>query len=175
MSEADRLILAATEARRLSPQELRHVLAHVAQVGFDPAPNVQARGLAGREWQGRILRGSDRITSAERHYLRHVVVLREWPDGTSLEDYLASIREVILDPRSGVFTSRFLRAGREPHWQFGVVRRSEAFRGPGGHDWILVDYRVGVGYWVTAYQLEQDLRGLRDPNRLERRWLRRPR
>jgi hypothetical protein len=171
LPDADRLILeAATGARRLSQAELQRVLEHVAQAGFDPAPNVLATGLSGVEWQGHILAGRDRITSAERHYLRHVVVRGEWPTWTRFDEYLASIRVVISDAQSGVLTSRY-----QQQWQFSVVRRSQDLRGPGGHDWILVEYRVGIGYWVTAYQSREGLRVLRDPSREEMRWLRRPR
>lgn len=77
-SEVDRLILdAATGARALTPGELRQVIKHVARAGFDPAPTSNARGLSGISWGGRMLRGSDRITAAERHYLRHVVRRQE--------------------------------------------------------------------------------------------------
>lgn len=172
ISDVDRVILeAATGARRLSFEELRLVLEHVAQAGFPPGANSEAHGLSGIEWQGRILRRRDRITSAERHYLDHVVVNREWPDGTTLDEYLESIRAVILDPSSGVFTSRYLQAGQQWRWQLGVVNRTGELRGPRGADWILVDYRVGVG-WTTAYQPQQRLQALVDPRREEMRWLR---
>ncbi|MBI4492882.1 MAG: hypothetical protein HY690_08835 [Chloroflexi bacterium] len=167
---ADHLILeAATGARELSPDELQQVLEHVAQAGFDPAPNVPAVGLAGVVWEGRALKGRDRITNAERHYLRHVNLGHEWPAGTSLKAYLASIQAVITDGRSGVATSRY-----QGQWQLTVVRRSQDLRGPDGFEWILVDYRVVIGYWVTAYQPRDGLRVLHSPGRGDVRWLRRP-
>ena len=167
----DRLMLeAATGARRLTRDELRQVLEYVAQAGFAPTPDVRAKGLAGISWQGRILRGSDRITAAERHYLEHVMQVQEWPPGTSLQDYLDSIRDVILDNRSGAFTSRYFG-----QWQLGVVGRSGSLQGPDGHPWILVEHRVGLKYWVTAFQLKDGLRALRAPERTDARWLRRPR
>ena len=107
-AEAHRLILeAATGARALSADEMQRVLEHVAQAGFFPAPNAKAGGrLAGLTWQGRTLMGRDRLPSAEVHYLRHVVARREWPIGTTLEDYLSSGREAVLDPTSGILASR---------------------------------------------------------------------
>lgn len=170
-SEADRLILAAaTGVRELTPDELRRVLEHVAQAGFDPNARERARGLlAGLEWQGRAVRGRDMLSPSEAHYLRHVVKVQEWPSGTTLQAYLDSIRAVVLDPRSGVLTCRY-----QASWQLTVVRRSAALQGPLHLDWILVDYRVAMGHWVTAYQPVQGLLVLQAPVRTDIQWLRRP-
>ncbi len=93
---------------RLTPDELRHVLEHVAQAGFDPTPHARAGGrLTGLQWQGRILRGNDHLPSAEVHYLRHVIAQREWPVGTTLSQYIDSIQEVVCDARSGVVISEY--------------------------------------------------------------------
>lgn len=171
-SESDRLILEAAEGtRRLTPEEIRRVLVDVAAAGFDPHARERVRGrLAGLEWQGTVLRGSDRLPSAEVHYLRHVVAGNEWPPSTTLADYLRSIRQVVLDRRSGILASRY-----QGTWQLTVIRRSREWRGPEGFDWILVDYRVEIGHWVTAFQPREGLRALRQPNRKDSRWLRQPR
>ncbi|GEM_PF-5597816 len=60
-SYTDRLILeAATGARRLSQEELQHILEHIIERSFDPDFREQAGGrLAGLIWQGRTLRSSD--------------------------------------------------------------------------------------------------------------------
>ncbi len=92
---------------------------------------VPASGLAGIEWQGRLLRATDRLTSAERHYLRHVIHIHERPEGTALADYIASIREVILEERTGIFESRY-----QGRWQIGFIRRSGSLRGPSGSEWV---------------------------------------
>ncbi len=167
--DADRLILeAATGARTLTEDELRHILEHVARVGFDPNARERARGaLAGIDWQGKRLTGTDLLSPEERHYIRHVVQRLEWPIGTTLPDYSRSIREVILDLRSGIFTARYQGA-----WQLGIVRESGQVRGPGGGDWILVEYRVATGHWTTAYQLKQSLEEeLVQPYWSDVRWL----
>lgn len=169
---ANRLILeAATGARELSTEELQRVLEHVAQAGFFPAPNAKAGGrLAGLTWQGRTLLGRDRLPPAEVHYLAHVVVGQEWPAGTTLATYLESIRDVILDPRSGILTSRLYG-----EWQLGVVRRSGPLRGPQGYEWLMVEYRLSIASLATAHQLRAGLSAItRSPNRREVRWLRRP-
>lgn len=171
MSEADRLILeVAAGVRRLTPEELQRVLEHVAEAGFDPNAQEQARGrVAGLEWRGGILRGSDRLPPVEVHYLWHVVRNREWPEGTTLEGYVESIRHVVLDATSGVFASHYQDA-----WQLGVVRGSREWRGPAEFPWVLVEYRVDRGHWVTAFQPREGLGALRSPYRRDIRWLRRP-
>lgn len=171
-SEVNRLIVeAATGLRRLTGDELRRVLTHVAQAGFDPAPTARAGGrLAGLIWRGRTLRGSDRLTSAEVHYLRHVVARAEWPRDTTFDGYLASIRATIPDQRNGVLISKYQAA-----WQLTVLCRSGDLRGPDGFDWILVDYRVGLGHWVTVFQPARGLLELQSPRRSDVRWWRRPR
>jgi hypothetical protein len=135
------------------------------------APNAKAGGrLAGLTWQGRTLTGRDRLPPAEVHYLAHVVVGQEWPPGTTLADYLDSIRGVVLDPRSGVLTSRLYG-----EWQLAVVRRSGPLRGPQGYEWLMVEYRVSITSWATAHQLRAGLSAItQSPNRQGVRWLRQP-
>jgi hypothetical protein len=93
--------------------------------------------------------------------LKHVIKRQEWPIGTSLAAYFASLRAVILDPASGVFTSRY-----EGGAQLGILRESADLRGPNGHEWVPIDYRVTTGHWVTAYQPEgglEDITGSWEP------------
>jgi hypothetical protein len=163
--------MAATGARRLTPGELARVLAHVAAAGFDPDARERAGGrLAGIWWQGHALKGSDRLTPAEIHYLRHVLANGEWPAGTTVSDYLSSIRDVILDPRSGVIVGQYQGVP-----QLTIVRRSGALRGPNGAPWVLVDYRIGLAHWMTAFQPPAGLSVIRSGDRENMRWLRRPR
>lgn len=164
------ILAAATAARPLSTGELAWVLAHIAAAGFDPDARERVRGeLTGMAWRGRLLVGRDRLPPAERHYLKHVRYRREWPDGFSLPAYLLSVRAIILDPDSGVFTSRYQGA-----WQIGIVRETRDQRGPEGHGWILVEYRLELGHWVSAHQLAGGLADLGTGQRTDLRWLRRP-
>jgi hypothetical protein len=167
--DAARLIVeAATGARQLTPDEVQRVLERVAAAEFDPSALERARGrLAGQIWRGAKLAAGTMLSPAEAHYLRHVVVGQEWPTGLSLQEYVESIRSVILDPSSGVAVSRYQGA-----WQLSVLRRSESLRGPHGSEWVLVEYRVATGHWVTAFQPSPGLLVLQDPSRTDVRWLR---
>lgn len=95
--------------------------------------------LAGIEWQGRMLTDRDRLPPTEVHDLWHVVTRREWPQGTSMQEYIGGIREVLLDPTSGVFVGRY-----EGVWQLSVARDSGNQRGPDGSGWLLIE-RLGIG------------------------------
>ena len=171
MSRADQLILgAATGARWLTHEELHEVLEHVAQAGFDPNARERARGeLAGLVWQGQELRGSTLLPPVERHYVKHVLLRREWPAGTSLEDYLESARQTILNSGSSVFVSAY-----QGQWQLAVIGKSGSWRGPHGNEFIVVEYRVETGHWTTVFQprdMYTDF--IRTAGRERVRWLRR--
>lgn len=168
-----RLILdVATDPQRiLSLEELGEIVQHVARAGFDPHALERARGniVGSLRPDGDEVQRGERLPPAEVHYLRHVVVQPEWPAGTSLAGYVASIREVIGDSDSGLLVCQYQGA-----WQLTVVRESRLLRGPAGQDWLLVDYRLGTGHWTTAHQLRQGLADLRSPRREHLRWLRIP-
>lgn len=171
LSEIDRLILAeASGVQPLTPRELQRVLEHVAQVGFDPTVTEQARGrLAGHSWRGRVLTGKDRLPPVEVKFVWHVLTRQEWPQGTTLQGYVDSIRRVVLDPTSGVFTNRYQGA-----WGLGIICESRELRGPRGFEWVLVQYRLGWGHWTTAFQPELGLNELNEPEWSDIRWLRAP-
>lgn len=159
-SPIDQVLNDVLEGRlQLTPAQLSDVLAHVARADFNPNGDERARGrLSGVTWHGRVLRGSDMLPPAEAHYLRHVVVGQEWPQGTDLAAYRASIRAVITDPTSGVYLCRYRKAP-----SLGVVRESRELRGPHGRPWVLVQYRLGWGHWTTAFQPELGLDELNEP------------
>jgi hypothetical protein len=142
------ILEAAKGLRKLTSDDLEQVVHHVASAGFDPG----------------MYKG---MTATDRHYPKHVIREQKWPPGTTLEGYLESIRRVIRDPTSGLFTSRYLDAG-----QLGIVRPAGELRGPRGRDYVLIEYRVEIGYWVTAHQLARGLEEILSPQRTELRWLR---
>lgn len=149
---------------------MRQILEPVARAGFDPNAQEKARGrIAGLPWRGRVVQGSDLLSPAEMHYLWHVVQNGEWPTGTPLAEYVDSIRRVVLDPTSGIFTNRY-----HAELSLGVVRETRELRGPRGNEWVLVQYRVSRGYWMTAFQPNLGLDELSGPEWSDIRWLQQP-
>lgn len=164
------MLEAATGARALSAGEITSLHQHVAAVGFDPNSLEKARGrIAGFKWQGKTLVGRDMLPPADVHYIWHVLKRREWPAGTTQQEYIDSLAEIVLDENTGIFTSRL-----QGTWQVGFVGRSGKWQGPDGYTWSLVEYRLETGYWITGHQLEDGLRSLYSLKRSEMRWLRRP-
>ncbi|MSQ15414.1 MAG: hypothetical protein EXR50_06080 [Dehalococcoidia bacterium] len=169
LSEPDRLILeAGAGTRQLAPDELQQIAEYAAQAGFDPNAKARVGGrLRGIVWQGRILQGSEMLSPAEVHYLRHVVAVREWPLGTTLGEYLESIRQVIMSSNASLMVSQYGHHG----WQLGVITPSGQWRGPDGGEFIMVEYRMTIGHWVTAYQFSGDIPQV--AQRRDQKWLRR--
>lgn len=167
-----RILLNVGPTRRgLSEPELDAVAAQVALVGFPPVQNMEAGGtIAGMLWGGRVIKGTDRLAPADRHYLKHVLALEEWPAGTTLEAWLAGLRDVILDRRTGILLSRF-----DGRLQLAFFRKANELRGPGGNEWLMVEYAVELGYVLTAFQPAAGLGHVEgDPRRSDVQWLRRP-
>lgn len=158
----------AFQGEGLGESDLGRLVDHIATAGFDPVSRQYSDPrLVGLRWRSQMLTESVIMSSAEVHFLRHVVARREWPIGTSLERYERSIGELIGDPATGIFASLY-RGGQ----QFGFIRRSRELLGPEGLDWVLVEYRVKSGYWITAFQLNDVPGHLAKPVRRNVRWLR---
>lgn len=102
--------------------------------------------------------------------MRHAVAGQEWPPGTTLAEYIQSIRDIALDPASGLFVSQFRTFG----WHHAIVGRADRWRGPRGYTWAMVEYRVTPGYWMTAFQMSQGLAYFSAATRKAGQWLRQP-
>lgn len=165
-------ILKAARGRRLPrARELSEIQDHVADAWYNLTRDQRvSRELVGARWNERVLVRGDFLPADVAHYLKNVVVRQEWPPNYSFAAYRASLREVIRDPTSGLLTSRY----RDKGWHLSIVRRSGALRGPGGYEWLLVEYRVSTGNIATAFQLEEGLDYLDRASRREKRWLRKP-
>lgn len=132
----------------LTSGEMERVVQHVANAGFSSTEKMQVRTpIRGQYWNGKRLEIGDMIPTEVGHYLKHVIVSQEWPEGTTLEDYKQSLQEVILDPDSDIFVSKYNDA-----WQIGFVHENQRWRGVRGKDFILVEYKVKYGYWTTGFQ-----------------------
>jgi hypothetical protein len=72
---------------------------------------------------------------------------------------------VVLDPRSGWFTSAAM----------GLVQLTVVGRDVVDGRWVVVGYNPGYGYWVTGYKPADKLKDLKKPERRPGRWMRKPR
>ncbi|MGQ9552882.1 MAG: hypothetical protein ACUVWR_02095 [Anaerolineae bacterium] len=150
---------------------LSRITAYVAQAGFDHTSfELVDKQLVGREWQGRSIRKGDRLPSLERHYLKHVVALEEWPEGTTLEEYVDTARRVVASNSSGIMVSRL-----HQRWHISFLLKDPEQRPHRASDWIVVEYDVAAGHWWSVYR---PWRGpgevTEDRRREEVRWLRHP-
>ena len=172
-TKVDRIILEAARGKRLlALDDLWAIQEHVANAWYNLSREQRIPGvLAGTLWEGRVLQPGDMFPTDVVHYLKHVVARQEWPLGMTFDAYRESLRDVICDPASGLMTSKY----RDKGCHLSIVRRSGALQGPGGYEWLLVEYRVSTGNIATAFQLEEGLGFLDRPGRRDKRWLRRPR
>ncbi len=88
----DQLILdIAQSGRQAGGTELAEIAHHVAAVGFPTTTTEAGARLAGIYWRGRLLELGSSLPYDVAHYLRHCRARQEWPLGTGLDDYVASI------------------------------------------------------------------------------------
>lgn len=171
-----RILQIAEEARRGVPvpnSAVQDVAAYVAGRGFSTATLSRAGGrLAGILYGGKLIKGSDYLSIATVHYLRHCVVNAEWDVNVSQAEYEQDLALAITDVRSRIVLSRLFGAE-----QIGfVARTANVVRRPGHKTckWCIVEYRSNVDGWVTGLQMVNGLQTLVSPNREAKLWLRRP-
>ncbi len=166
------IVLEAAMGQRLpTAAELRRIQEHVAEAWYSLSREQRiSRELFGTQWGGRVLQTGDALPTDVVHYLKHAVAWQEWPPGVTFAPYRECLRDVILDPAGGLMTSRY----RDKGYPLSIVRRSRELQGPGGHEWLLVEYRVSTGYIATAFQPEEGLGYLDRPGRRRKQWLRKP-
>jgi hypothetical protein len=168
-SDADRLILNLIQTGRYpTGAELEAIRWHIAQAGFDPSVTSPAdhRVVGLRRANGALTRLDDPIPTAELHYLRHVVRQAEWPPGTTQAQYEEGLASLAASLQVGILLREVAHFG----WHVTIVGRSGSRRGPLGSAWMIVEYRVSDGHWVTGYQPRDGL--LFAIRRPRRRWLR---
>ena len=164
----DLIRIAGMGLRELSSKEIDRICEYVSRVGFNPhARSRVSQRMVGILWQGRMIHAGQELPSDEWHFIKHVLIQREWPENTSFEEYLESLRSVIASEVNGIMISRY--QGR--YRQLAFIGKSGPYKGAGGNNYILIEYRVGYGHWITGFQpvdLARQLEEYRD----EIRWIR---
>src|SRR4051794_13164291 len=107
--EVGRLLRDVSDShRQLTEIELHIILNYVSAAGFDSTAGETARRpLEGEIWRGQRLTAKSRLPPEVRHWLLHARIRQEWPDGTMQQHYVESLRQVILDPDSGIFVNHY--------------------------------------------------------------------
>jgi hypothetical protein len=160
-----------SSGQRPTRLELATMRQYVSRRGFDPEASTRAGGrLSGLSWNGRSISGSDLLSVKEAHFLRHVIVGREWPQGTTVSDYLASLTTAILDMDGPVLLDIKLSVPRLTF--FSRTTEQLPLR---RDDWTLVGFDVHYGYWTTGFRTVVTPEAYRRqlPSAL-RRWLHQP-
>lgn len=167
-----RLITSLAESgRHASDEEILQIRNHVAEVGFEAGAVTKAGSrLVGHVWNGQLVQSNDRLSNTVVHYLRHVVAQGEWPSGTTVDEYIASLQSAVEDPDGGVFLNR-----RYSQWLLTFVAQIIDHKGFVGRQWVAVGYGVNYGYWMTGYRPRTGLDDFLIDAGEEARWLRRPR
>lgn len=128
------LLLFALGMRDIPEHEFPDLFETIASRGLD-TKTLYVRG----EYKG--------MTSAEMHYHKHVLDRGEWPAGTSYASYIASAAHVVRNP-GYVFSSLF----KKRHWQVAFVTHSNRVLTDYKLPFVMVEYRIGYGFWSTAHQ-----------------------
>ncbi|MEZ0396822.1 MAG: phage minor head protein [Anaerolineales bacterium] len=167
-SVSDLIRIAGLGLRELNDDELQRIVEKITKAGFNREHSSLVKPeMAGIFWGGKYLKVGERLPTDEWHFVKHVLVRQEWPEGTSLTGYLDSLRAVIRNPESGIMISKY----QGIYWQVAFIMQSGEYRGVGGGDFILVEYRDGYGFWITGFQ-PVDLQRQLQSYRSDIRWLR---
>ena len=163
----------ATSGRQATDAEIATIRTFVADQGYEPAGRKRADGAVMRQaltLYGRVLTHHELIPIAERDYLKHVADGEEWPLGTSMDDFVRSLRDTVLNPEGGLFLAMI---GTRLALTF--VAASGRWRGPNSGGWIRVGYGVDYKYWTAGYQPKHGVSDLDEAARGGAgRWLREP-
>lgn len=169
--EIKELIIEIIESgREATDDEIQRIREHVAGVGFEPGGWTKAGiHIHGLLWNGQIIHSNDRMSNLIAHFLRHTVAQQEWPTGTTLDEYIASLRRAVEDPEGGIALEK-----RFHQWQLSFIADARESQGLKSRGWILVGYPVEYGYWATGFQPDLGLHHFTLDVTEGERWLREP-
>lgn len=161
--------------RDITDEELQRLRDHLATWSLARPLQIEVDPDAwGYRWPNPddppILPG-DRLDQREAKYLKHVVARGEWPAGTTVDDYMASLAQVVRGETSGVYLERDANS-----WKVTFVVRAPRRPGARGGDYIIVAFLPEKDRWLTGFRPTEGLTQItrRTPTG-EARWLKRPR
>jgi hypothetical protein len=90
---------------------LEQIVNHVAAAPFAEDLLAVDELLWGGFWQGDVIAPGYRLPAVELALLRAIRLDDDWPEGTTVSQYLADLRQTILDPQVSIWT---LTAAQQP-------------------------------------------------------------
>ena len=141
------------EVQSPEPEEIRRLVRRLGDAGGTMGATRQQIGQLRDFFGRRVLRAYlDEYILGK--YYQHVEDDGQWPADTTPEEYLDSLRQTVLDPRSAIYLTD---ADASRDWSIyfvGRVRR--AWRGPDGSSRLLVVFNAEHHRFVTGFQPDDD-------------------
>jgi len=100
---------------------LEQIVNHVAAAPFAEDLLAVDEPLWGGFWQGDVIAPGYRLPAVELALLRAIRLDDDWPEGTTVPQYLADLRQTILDPQAGIWT---LTAAQQPCLVFAAPAKN---------------------------------------------------
>jgi hypothetical protein len=86
------------------PDQLAHITRQVAAAPFAEDLLEVDEPLWGSFWQGDVIAPGYRLPAVELAWLRAIRLDKNWPQATTIPQFLADLRQAILAPRAGIWT-----------------------------------------------------------------------
>ena len=103
-----------------------------------------------REFFGRQVLSAHPDAYILTKYHKHVEDDEQWPPDTTPEEYLSSLRDTVLDPRTALYLADTGPYGTWTLYFVGSVRR--VWRGPAASNCVVVIFNAEHFRFVTAFQ-----------------------
>ena len=135
------------------PDEIRRLVQALGEAGGTLSVSAEQIGQLRDFFGQQALRGHVDEYVRMKHR-QHVDILGEWPEDTTPEQYLESLRTTVLDPRTAIYLAN---AGPVDEWTIyfvGRVRR--AWRGPRGSNRVVVIFNAERHFLITGFQPERE-------------------
>ncbi|GAB4422991.1 MAG: hypothetical protein Fur0044_21030 [Anaerolineae bacterium] len=111
MSIQEWINLLILQSKKASPEQLALLIDRASVASFAGDLLEADETLWGSFWQGDVIAPGYLLPAAELALLRATRLDGTWPEGASLPDFLADLRQAIRHPQAGVWT---LRTAGEP-------------------------------------------------------------
>ena len=148
MRDTDHLIrVLIRTGRRATAAEVQQIIEHVAQAPFASRPMRLTRWLRRALEEKGVSIPQSKLPSVELHLLKRIHFDRQWPPGTSVEQFVADLHRAVRHPDVQVWTYRWLNesfAGFLAPSHVQEVVAPEAF--------IFVAYSADYGTIKTGFQ-----------------------